>query len=55
MTETADDQGFDVHLRRSGRTLTVLPGETILDILLDNASTSPSPARMAFAAPAKQK
>jgi ferredoxin len=29
------DGGFDVHLHRSGRTVTVPPGETILDILLD--------------------
>jgi vanillate O-demethylase ferredoxin subunit len=28
--------GFDIRLQRSGRTLTVPPGETILDILLDN-------------------
>lgn len=27
--------GFDVRLHRSGRTVTVPPGETILDILLD--------------------
>jgi len=30
------DGGFDVRLQRSGRTVTVPPGETILDILLDN-------------------
>jgi len=37
MSETINpDDGFDIHLRRSGRTLTVPPGETILDILLDN-------------------
>jgi vanillate O-demethylase ferredoxin subunit len=30
------DGGFDVRLDRSGRTVTVPPGETILDILLDN-------------------
>jgi len=29
------DGGFDVRLHRSGRTVTVPPGETILDILLD--------------------
>jgi vanillate O-demethylase ferredoxin subunit len=29
------DGGFDVCLHRSGRTVTVPPGETILDILLD--------------------
>jgi tetrachlorobenzoquinone reductase len=29
------DAGFDVHLQRSGRTVTVPPGESILDILLD--------------------
>jgi len=37
MTEealTADD-GFDIRLHRSGRTITVPPGETILDMLLD--------------------
>jgi ferredoxin len=28
--------GFDVRLHRSGRTVTVPPEETILDILLDN-------------------
>jgi vanillate O-demethylase ferredoxin subunit len=28
--------GFEVCLHRSGRTVTVPPGETILDILLDN-------------------
>ncbi|MDB5609500.1 MAG: oxidoreductase [Bradyrhizobium sp.] len=33
--DTAADSGFDVRLHRSGRTLTVLPGETILDTLLD--------------------
>ena len=37
MSETINPvDGFDIHLRRSGRTLTVPPGETILDILLDN-------------------
>lgn len=36
MTESLiPDSGFDVCLHRSGRTLTVPPGETILDILLD--------------------
>jgi ferredoxin len=28
--------GFDVHLHRSGRTVSVPPGESILEILLDN-------------------
>lgn len=28
--------GFDVRLHRSGRTVSVPPGESILDILLDN-------------------
>ena len=37
MTENSiADGGFDVRLHRSGRTVTVPPGETILDILLDN-------------------
>jgi tetrachlorobenzoquinone reductase len=37
MTENIDPDGrFDVRLQRSGRTVTVPPGETILDILLDN-------------------
>ncbi len=37
MTENIDpDGGFDVLLPRSGRTIAVPPGETILDILLDN-------------------
>lgn len=37
MTENiTPDGGFDVRLHRSGRTVTVPPGETILDILLDN-------------------
>lgn len=37
MTETTNpDGGFDVCLLRSGRTIAVPPGETILDILLDN-------------------
>ncbi len=37
MSETIDPgDGFDIRLQRSGRTLTVPPGETILDILLDN-------------------
>lgn len=37
MTENMlPDGGFDVRLDRSGRTVTVPPGETILDILLDN-------------------
>ncbi|MGN6117129.1 MAG: 2Fe-2S iron-sulfur cluster-binding protein [Nitrobacter sp.] len=37
MSETINPgDGFDIHLQRSGRTLTVPPGETILDILLDN-------------------
>jgi vanillate O-demethylase ferredoxin subunit len=37
MTEEAPtaDNGFDIRLYRSGRTLTVPPGETILDMLLD--------------------
>jgi vanillate O-demethylase ferredoxin subunit len=37
MTEEAPaaDIGFDVCLHRSGRTITVPPGETILDMLLD--------------------
>jgi ferredoxin len=30
-----DDAGFDVQLHRSGRIITVPPGESILDILLD--------------------
>jgi vanillate O-demethylase ferredoxin subunit len=30
------DEGFEVCLHRSGRTVTVPPGETILDILLDH-------------------
>jgi tetrachlorobenzoquinone reductase len=29
------DGGFDVRLHRSGRTVAVQPGETILDVLLD--------------------
>lgn len=37
MTELMNpDDGFDVLLQRSSRTLTVPSGETILDILLDN-------------------
>ncbi len=37
MSETINPgDRFDVHLQRSGRTLTVPPGESILDILLDN-------------------
>ena len=37
MSETINPgDGFDIRLQRSGRTLTVPPGETILDILLDN-------------------
>jgi vanillate O-demethylase ferredoxin subunit len=37
MNDTVNpDDGFDIHLQRSGRTLTVPSGETILDILLDN-------------------
>jgi ferredoxin len=37
MTENiTPDGGFDVCLHRSGRTVTVPPVETILDILLDN-------------------
>ena len=36
MTENPNSNGgFDVRLHRSGRTITVPPGETILDILLD--------------------
>lgn len=37
MTEEAPtvDNGFDVRLYRNGRTITVPPGETILDMLLD--------------------
>ena len=36
MTENPNSNGgFDVRLHRSGRTVTVPPGETILDILLD--------------------
>lgn len=38
MTENIiPDAGFDVRLHRSGRTVTVPPGETILGILLDNS------------------
>ena len=37
MTENIDpDGGFEVRLQRSSRTIAVPPGETILDILLDN-------------------
>lgn len=37
MTESTNpDDGFDVRLQRSDRAFTVPPGETILDILLDN-------------------
>ena len=37
MTETPNSNGgVEVCLHRSGRTVTVPPGETILDILLDN-------------------
>ena len=37
MTENPNSNaGFDVCLHRSGRTVTVPPEETILDILLDN-------------------
>jgi tetrachlorobenzoquinone reductase len=37
MTENiSPDGGFDVHLHRSGRTVSVPPGESILEILLDN-------------------
>jgi vanillate O-demethylase ferredoxin subunit len=37
MTELMNpDDGFDVLLQRSSRTFSVPPGETILDILLDN-------------------
>ncbi len=37
MTETTNpDGGFDVCLHRSGRTIAVPPGQTILDILLDH-------------------
>jgi ferredoxin len=37
MTENiSPDDGFEVCLHRSGRTVTVPAGETILDILLDN-------------------
>ena len=37
MTENiTPDGGFDVRLHRSGRTVTVPPGESILDILLDH-------------------
>jgi ferredoxin len=36
MTETITPDGdFEVHLHRSGRTVTVPSGESILDILLD--------------------
>lgn len=38
MTEnpvTAEVDGFEVQLHRSGRTIAVPPGETILDMLLD--------------------
>ncbi len=38
MTEnpaTTEVGGFDVRLHRSGRTIAVPPGETILDVLLD--------------------
>jgi tetrachlorobenzoquinone reductase len=33
--KTAEVDGFDVQLHRSGRTIAVPPGETILDVLLD--------------------
>ena len=37
MSETINPgDRFDVHLQRGGRSLTVPPGESILDILLDN-------------------
>ena len=37
MTENMiPDSGFDVHLHRSGSTVSVPPGESILEILLDN-------------------
>lgn len=32
---TTEVGGFDVQLHRSGRTIAVPPGETILDVLLD--------------------
>jgi vanillate O-demethylase ferredoxin subunit len=32
---TTEVDGFEVQLRRSGRTIAVPPGETILDMLLD--------------------
>jgi vanillate O-demethylase ferredoxin subunit len=35
MTDGTKDGGFDVRLHRSGRVVTVPPGDTILDILLD--------------------
>jgi vanillate O-demethylase ferredoxin subunit len=49
----ATDGGFVVELARSGKTVQVRAGQTILDSLMAEGVEPPTPARKASAAPVK--
>jgi hypothetical protein len=54
-TEVATEGGYTLELARSGQTIAVEEGETMLDALLGVGSISALPAARAFAAPARSR